>query len=644
MILVMLFCALSLTSLCRGQEAVIRIDAQHPRQTPISRYLTGACIEDVNHEIYGGIYSQMLYGESFQEPPPKEAEAPISGMWGAVKDGSAILRADVETDRPFIGARSQRITFVSGEGRVGIENRGLNHQGISFASGKPYEGYIWTRAKEPTEIFLSLESADGSHHLAQTSRKTPGGDQWYRTNFSITPNASEANGRFVIALTSPGSVVIGHAFLQPGSWGRFKGLPLRRDVVEGLIDQGITVLRYGGSMVNEPQYRWKKMIGPRDSRPPYRGHWYPYSSDGWGIIDFLDLCEAADFLGIPAFNMGESPQDMADFMEYVDGAESSEWGKRRAADGHPKPYNLRYMELGNEERIDDNYFARFQPIAEAIWAKDPNVTLVVGDFLYSRRIEDPYHFTGAASKITTLAAQKKILDLAKSHNREVWFDLHVGTEGPRPDSTLDGAFSFIDALTKIGDGAKFKIVVFEFNANNHTQKRALGNAIAINRIERDGRIPISTSANCLQVDKQNNNGWNQGLLFLNPTSVWLQPPGYVTRMYSRSYEPLSVPVETQGDAKSIDVSASRSEDGKTLVVRAVNAGDKAVSCELKIDGFTPTKPDAQVEVLAADQNARNTAENPGSVTAKRSQWPNQIRDGAAKYEFPPHCVVVMRFE
>jgi hypothetical protein len=626
-----------------AEDAIIRIDAAHPSH-PISRYLTGACIEDVNHEVYGGIYSQLLFGESFQEPPPKQADMPISGMWSAVKDGSAILRAEIETDRPFVGNRSQRITFVSGEGRAGIENRGLNRQGISFVNGKEYEGYLWARAREPIELTVSLEGADGSRRLAQTKIKISGADEWHRADFSLTANASDPAGRFVIALTSPGSVVLGHAFLQPGAWGRFKNLPLRRDVVEGLIDQGITVLRYGGSMVNEPQYRWKKMIGPRDRRPPYHGTWYPYSSNGWGIIDFLDLCESSGFLAIPAFNMGENPQDMADFIEYVNGAADSQWGQRRVEGGHPNPYKLRYIELGNEERIDDNYFAKFQPIAEAIWAKDATVTLVVGDFLYSRRIEDPYHFTGAASKITTLAGHKRILDLAKSHNGEVDFDLHVGTEGPRPDSTLDGAFSFIDALTKIADGARFKVLIFEFNANNHAQKRALANAIAINRIERDGRIPIATSANCLQVDKQNNNGWNQGLLFLNPTSIWLQPPGYVTRMYSRRYQPQSLPVESQGDGKSVDVSASRSEDGKTLVVRAVNATDAAVSCELRIAGFSPTDPQAQVELLAADLNARNTAEQPQMVSTKQSQWAHQMRDGVAKYEFPAHSVVVMRFE
>ena len=97
--------------------------------------------------------------------------------------------------------------------------------------------------------------------------------------------------------------------------------------------QGLTVLRYGGSMVNCPEYRWKQMIGPRDRRQPYKGTWYPHSTNGWGIIDFISFCEAAGFLGIPDLNMDETPQDMADFVEYINGPADSEWGRRRVADG-----------------------------------------------------------------------------------------------------------------------------------------------------------------------------------------------------------------------------------------------------------------------------------------------------------------------
>ena len=653
-----------------ADPARIVVHADQPG-TPISRYLTGACIEDVNHEVYGGIYSQMIFGESFQEPsasaapagfknfggtwkaadgvlsgsgrdgvklvnttalasigrvgvevmfadrgggnagliarvsqpgvgadnfngyeisldpehqfvrlawhkhnfelirdvpcpvpvkhwtalevslsgstidvtvdgknlihyehpgplpkgpgvglrtwqrgasfrnlvvattegastpipfaPTPENDFDVSGMWQAVEHGSAQGSAKPESDRPFAGNQSQQLTFAGGSGEIGLANGGLNHWGLHFEGGKPYEGYIWLRgtaAGKPGEVWVSLESGDGEKTLAE-ARLGTAKDDWSRLDFSLTPSATVDGGRFVIKLKQPGSVVLGHAFLQPGSWGRFKDLPLRRDVTQGLVDQGITVLRYGGSMVNHAEYRWKKMIGPRDRRPPYHGTWYPYSSNGWGIIDFIDLCEAAGFLAIPAFYMGESPQDMADFVEYVNGPADSPWGKKRVADGHAQPYRLRHIELGNEERVDEAYAVKFKAMAEAIWAKDPEMILIVGDFVYGQKITDPMHISGAASKITNLVGQQEVLKFAKQKGKEVWFDVHVDTNGPGRAGDINALESFCQALDKLADGAKHAVVVFEFNANNHAQRRAVANAVGIHIVERLG-LPVTT--------------------------------------------------------------------------------------------------------------------------------------------------------
>ncbi len=622
-------------------EPTVRIDASRPL-APVSRYLTGACIEDVNHEIYGGLYSQMLFGESFQEPPPKTAPHRISDVWRAVLKGNAAGRFDLVTESPFKGRQSQRVTFESGEGEIGIENQGLHHGGLALVADKPYEGYVWVRAEKPVELFAALESRDGSRRLAE-AKLTADSTTWQRLDFTLRPTAAEKASRFVLSLKKPGSVVLGHVFLQPGSWGRFKDLPVRRDVAEGLIDQGVTVLRYGGSMVNAPEYRWKKMIGPRDRRPLYRGHWYPYSTNGWGIVDFVQFCEAAGFLAIPAFNLDETPQDMADFLAYMNGPADSEWGRKRAADGHPDPYNLRHIEIGNEERVDDNYVRKFQALAEAVWAKDPNVVLVVGDFAYDAVIEDPFHFTGAASKITTLAAHQKILELAKKHDREVWFDVHLWTEGPGKSPSTRAFPSFVAALAKVAGGARHHVVVFEFNANNHDQRRALANAVATHLTEQLG-LPVATSANCLQPDGHNDNGWDQGLLFLNPSQVWLQPPGYVTRMLARHYLPDRVFADLHGADDTLDVSAKRDKEGKVLQLEVVNLAGKPVKLRMEVKGFQPGKPEAHVTELAGPLNAVNTAADPRRLVPNEKVWKHAMKDGATSYEFAPYSFTILRFE
>ncbi len=415
-------------------EATIDVRADRVIHT-VSRHLTGACLEDVNHEVYGGIYSQLIFGENFQEPPPSPDTKAISGMWRPVVRGNAVGRYAIVKELPFIGKQSQQIVFESGQGEIGIENQGLNRWGISFQAAKDYSGCLWVRAEKPVTLFAALESRDGSQVYAEKPLAVAAGD-WQRLDFTLTPSATDSTGRFAIKLKEPGAVTIGHAFLQPGEWGRFRGLPVRRDVAEGLIHQGVTFLRYGGSMVNEAGYNWKNMIGPRDRRPPYAGKWYPYSSNGWGIVDFMAFCEAAGFEYVPAFNMGQTPQDMADFVDYAKAPADSEWGRKRAMDGHPEPFGVRYLELGNEERVDDKYAERFEALAAAVWAKDPKMVLVAGDFAYERPIADPFAFTGAASRITSLAAHQRILRFAKQHDGEVWFDVHVWTDHPEHHECL----------------------------------------------------------------------------------------------------------------------------------------------------------------------------------------------------------------
>ena len=575
---------------------------------------------------------------SFEYDAGNNSADSVSGMWRPVRQGGVAGSFSLVSQGAFSGQQSQKIIFSNGAGVLGIENQSLNRWGMNFVKGKSYEGYVWARAESPTELFVALESKGGSAIYAEKSLKLKAGD-WQKLDFTLKPNAADKAGRFAIKLKQPGAVELSYAFLQPGSWGRFKNLPVRKDVAEGLIEQGVTVLRYGGSMVNNPEYRWKKMIGPRASRPPHEGHWYPYSSDGWGTFDFLNFCEAAGFLGIPDFDINESPQDMADLMDYLNASSDSEWGRKRIADGHPKPYRLKYIELGNEERVDENYFEKFKAVAEVIWAKDPAIFLIVGDFSYHKVITDPFNFTGADSSITSLAAQQKILQLAKQHNREVWFDLHVWTEEPPNDSTLPAMFSYIDALGKIADGAKHKVLVFELNANNHSQRRALANALAINAIMRDGRLPITCSANCLQPDGQNVNGWDQGLLFFNPSQSWLQPPAYVTQMISRSHQPLVVKSESL--ATNLDVCATRSEDGKTLVLQVVNFGEEPVTSPLKISGFMPAKSVTQVLTLAGSLDARNTDRTPGAIKPTTAKWQHGLKDGKTAVIFPAHSFTVI---
>ncbi len=609
----------------------IRVDPSHATGA-ISPYLTGECIEDVNHEIYGGIYSQMIFGESFQEPAGGDG---VSKMWRPVVRGEAAGQAAISTENPFVGKQSQQITFASGTGEFGIENRGLNRQGIAVLAGREYRGHLWARGQTPAALRVRLASADGARLYALTDLSAVTRD-WRRYDFSLTPDASDTAGRFEVTLGSPGEATIGYVFLEPGEWGLFHRQPVRRDVAELMQAEGVKFLRLGGSMVNAAGYRWKNTIGPRDRRPPYEGHWYPYSSNGWGIPEFLNFCQAAGFVGIPDVNINESPGDLADLIEYANGPADSPWGARRVAAGHAEPYGLRYLELGNEERIDDEYYAKFAAIARAVWGRDPNIVLIAGDFRYTQPITDPLHFSGADSGITSLAAHAKIMALAKQLGGQAWFDVHVFTEGPRVVDELAALKSYVDAIDKLADGARHHVVVFELNANSHNQQRALCNARAILFAERDGRIPFMSSANALQVDHQNDNAWDQGLLFMNPSMVWLQPPGFIWQMVADHFLPTRVACDTDGATEDFDAVAT-SGGGDGVVLQVMNAGDNPVAAKLEIAGRDFSGAQATVTTLAGDLSDSNTAEAPQRI------HPVQGALQGSDYLFPQHSFTVVRW-
>jgi hypothetical protein len=184
----------------QAQNASIVVHADQVEH-PLSRLLTGACIEDVNHEVCGGIDSQMIFSESFADPAPSSSKSTdsVSGSWRAFRRGSAVGRFSLDEQNPFVGRQSQRMSFASGRGEIGIENQGLNRWGMHFVKGKGYEGYIWARTQLPTEVFISLESRDGSVLYAQKRLKLDSG-RWQRLDFTLKPNAADTDGRFALKL------------------------------------------------------------------------------------------------------------------------------------------------------------------------------------------------------------------------------------------------------------------------------------------------------------------------------------------------------------------------------------------------------------------------------------------------------------
>lgn len=194
---------------------------------------------------------------------------------------------------------------MSGKGVAGVANRSLNRWGVSATNGRRMEGRLYLKGNDLTGLVaVALQSTDGAREYA---KQTIGNvsDRWGKHMFSLTPDATDHNSRFAVYIDSPGSVNVDQVVLMDTGDRQFRGLPLRGEIGEAMVRKGLTFLRYGGSMVNVPGYRWKNMIDDSDKRPPYRGNWNPHSNNSFGIEEFLRFAETAGFTASFTVNIEE---------------------------------------------------------------------------------------------------------------------------------------------------------------------------------------------------------------------------------------------------------------------------------------------------------------------------------------------------
>ena len=625
----------------------IKVDF-HKILHPVQKHIVAVNMEDINFQIYGGFYSQMILGESFQEPA---AATGVSGQWGRLDTGSARGRLNVVVPGLYGNRQSQQIEFVQGEGEVGIIKSGPNTNpllekwGLSVHAGRTYEGLIRLKAYTRADVYLSFRNADGTRiYDEKVLNFQPDSQTFQRLFFTLKPDTTDNQAQFAIVLRTPAKIDVGYVFVQPGEWGRYKGLPVRKDLAEAILGQGTTLIRYNGSMNYpgtlpgvEPKmqgdgYRWKSMIGPRDERRPYRGYWYRYATHGWGIFDMLDFCEKAGVVPVIGINTTESDQDLEDFAEYVNGPPGSKWGAVRAANGHPAPYNLKYVQVGNEtDPAVQQQADEFKRIARALWRKDRTILPVVADWVYFNEISDPNNFTRIASgKGSPPRKMDAIIDILRFfkdngiEGEKVWWDVHVQVYQPRSAEQLDGGLRGIRTLkvwmTRLApECGNVQLPVLEENSTTHALKRAIGHARLKNELLRDaGWIPASGTANAMQAWNQYTYGngfrhYDQGHITFTSDKVFFQPIYYVDQMISRNWSGQLVASEAKSPKNALDVTALRSTDGRSLVVSVVNLEPEALTCSLITAGFHPTKVKMRREVLTGGLEDVNTLQEPEKI-------------------------------
>ncbi|MGW0562454.1 alpha-L-arabinofuranosidase C-terminal domain-containing protein [Streptomyces sp. NPDC003016] len=373
----------------------------------------GVFYEDINHAADGGLYAELVQNRSFEyDPVDNRAYTPMTA-WSETASGAATGTARVVDDGGRLNERNRRYLRLdlNGDGdggdRFGIANSGYN-AGIAVQAGKKYDFSVWARTDRAGGTPLSIELRDGSTLVAKPLRITARGDRWTKYTGTLTARTTGDAGRLAVTAGGSGTVRLDMVSLFPRD--TYKGRPngLRKDLAEKTAALKPGFLRFpGGCLVNtgsheayeapdferKRSYQWKDTVGPVEERAVNANFWGYNQTYGLGYYEYFQYAEDIGAMALPVVpalvtGCGENKatddpallrrhiQDTLDLIEFANGPVSSPWGKKRAQMGHPRPFGLTHLEVGNEENLPDEFFARFTEFRKAIEAKYPDITVI----------------------------------------------------------------------------------------------------------------------------------------------------------------------------------------------------------------------------------------------------------------------------
>jgi len=404
----------------RGQPAAtISIQADQPGAV-VSSNLFGIFFEEINFAGEGGIYAEMVRNRAFYS-----AASPL--YWTLLTQGTAAGTMTVDSTQPLNTniVNSLKLTMTSGTGSVGAANAGF--WGMSFQAGATYNLNFYAMAANgfTGPIVAQLENAAGTTVYAQASFSGLTGS-WQKFSASLVPNTTDTNAQLVLSLSQPATVWLDVVSLFPAATYNNRTNGLRLDLANMLSALHPSFLRFPGGNFIEGEnltnaVRWKKTIGDISQRPGHMNDaWGYWSTDGFGYEEFLEFCEdmgmqplygincglALGYNGstnntVPASQLGPWVQDALDAIQYANGDTNTTWGALRAANGHPAPFNLQYLEIGNENG-GTYYNTNYAMFYDAIKSNYPSIHLIACDWggipsSAPVEIEDQHYYASAGT-------------------------------------------------------------------------------------------------------------------------------------------------------------------------------------------------------------------------------------------------------
>ncbi|MDO0931677.1 alpha-L-arabinofuranosidase C-terminal domain-containing protein [Streptomyces sp. DG2A-72] len=355
----------------------------------------GVFFEDINRAADGGLYAELVQNRSFEYSTADNSSYTPLTSWAVAGT------AEVVNDAGRLNERNRN--YLSLAAGSSVTNAGYN-TGIRVEQGKRYDFSVWARAQSGTTLSVTLKDAPGT--LA-TTRQVAAKGGWTKYTATFTATRTSNRGRLTVA--SSGAASLDEVSLFPRDTYKHQPNGLRKDLAEKIeaLDPGF--VRFpGGCLVNtgsmqdyseasgwqrKRSYQWKDTIGPVEQRATNSNFWGYNQSYGLGYYEYFRFSEDIGAMPLPVVpalvtGCGQNRatddeallqrhiQDTLDLIEFANGPVTSKWGKKRAEMGHPKPFHLTHLAVGNEENLPNEFFARFQKFRAAIEAKYPDITVI----------------------------------------------------------------------------------------------------------------------------------------------------------------------------------------------------------------------------------------------------------------------------